>query len=548
MINLREIGIGLGVGCFIILIIFGVMYVPGFFADRSLPDKQSIKFISINDYSFRDWALRLNDQNLKVPHTGYFKSHLIAVPILLKDLGIAEESQNSKRILGQFESLGQKTELIGKFEAIVTQYQPTKITIDLFSGKFNDANVSGNRISGKINITENIESNAIDGNLQIGSTNYGGIPFGGTNLRFKGDMNAINANITTQVSGHQGTSVELTGTFVQQNFLNIKGLLNITAASDLVKTVQMIAAGREFPLPPFFNKIKPLQIEITQDLTSKISADSVKFDVETSYFGQGFKSAAILDKSKSRLQLGARFENFWLDAYPYDLTKTSGEVRTQAIAELSLDQKDNDTYGPFTTRLENIVLEKEGFKLTDVNGLITYESLSPVKVDMISLSASEMFLDEPITNVVFEMDYDDNERLTPRNISGLWNNRKTLFEPQANESYTLPDLDVSNVYNEFAEVSELLKLDLTFSAPLKFSKTWKFKDKGYQSEDLKFVNTEQGVLTLNENIPELTNIYVDDMTLVLDDKTASLKVKGTHPLIYGKKPIRIDTTLERRVE
>lgn len=548
MVNTKEIIIGLVVGLLIAGLIYGLTYLPGYFKRDNFPPKHSIKFVSINDYSFRDWALRLNEDNLELPHTGYFRSHLMSFPILLKDVGIPVQTENDKTIIGQFESIGQKSELFGKFEATISKLKPTEIKVELFSGKFSDANVSSNRISGKINITENIESNAIKGTLQIGSTNYGGIPFSGTNLNFDGDINQINANVITQVSGHQGTSVELSGAFVQQNFLNISGLLNISSLRDLTKTVQIIAMGEEIELPDFIDKISSLEIEIQQDMSARIADNAIKFDVMSPVFGEGYKGAAILDKTEQILELGARFNNYWIESYPYNFEKISGNTRTQAVSKLFLNGINDDVFGPVTSRLENVTLQKGDLVLKDLNALIRYESLTPLKIEDSSLKISEMVLDDAIQNVSISIEQESN-LFVPKTISGLWNNTEVSFDLAFSEDRELPDLNITNIYDDVAELSDLLRLNLQFSAPLEFSKTWKFNGTSYVSDDLDFKNAEPGILTLNEDIPELTNIYVKNMRLKLEDeKTALLTVKGKHPLIYGQRPIKISTKLERIVE
>ena len=548
MIELREIIIGVIIGGVLATIIFGITYLPGFLSDQTLPERHSVKFVSVNEYSFRDWALRLDENNLSLPHTGFFRSHFLSAPIQLKDVQIVDPDEKTRQIFGQFESLDSNTDLFGKFEGRLTEGEATKIKVELFSAKINNPDVSVNRVSGQIDITENITSHNIAGNLQIGSVNYGGLPFGATNLKFNGDMSLITADVTTQLSGHQGTTGEFKGVFQETHFLNISGFLNIESLPNLFGTLQTLASGSSSNTPEILEEISTLSIELRQDINAKNGDQAVKFDFITKQFGDGFKSAAILNKSKKDLQIGAIFRNYWLNEYPYDLKATTGETVTQGVMQLSFNQQADDTYGPLTTRLRNMSFERGDFALNNVNGVINYKSLSPLLIEEISLSAQEMILDEPLTNISINMKQQNNQILVS-NLSGRWQQNDINLGIRHGGQGKLPDLLIEKEYSNIIDLTNILGLDFKFSAPIELSKTWRFNGSSYESKNLAFTNTEPGILTLNENIPELSNLYIEKMNLTLEDqKTALLNATGTNPLLYGKKPITIQTKLERFVD
>ncbi len=546
IIKSQELIMGVIIGGVITILICAAIYLPRIWKTKSLPEQQSIKFISINNYSFRDWALRLNEDTLKLPHNGYFRSHALSAPISLKDISIMPVSDISQRIFGQFESVERDMEIFGKFEATITDYEPTIIDIELFSGKITDPQTSVNRISGKLQIIENLESNLINGTIQIGSINYGGLPFGSTALKLSGDLNAIKSEIVTNISGHQGSTASIKADFQLGTLINISGSLNVQSLEDLIKTIEVTALGQSYELPNIFTQIGGIKIEFQQMPLASRGKDASKFNLSTESFGKGFKGAAILDKAEQSLQLGARFEDFWIFDFPYELQKTKGTIKTQAIAMLTFNQKNDDVLGPLKATLEDVTLERSEFKIENLNGSLNFKSLSPPTMEEAVLKASRVILDEAITDVTISLKQDSGSiKLT--SLNGIWANTETDFE--INETDQLPNLSVKKQYDNIAELSNMTGLAFKFSAPVEFSKTWTFNGEKYLGTDLKLTNTESGILTLNDSIPELTNIFIKDLNLIFEDQsTAFLSAHGTHPLLYSEMPVTIETKLQRFID
>ena len=548
MFNTKDIIAGITVGLLIAGLIVGALYLPKVFSEDNLPPPQEAKFITINEQSFRDWALRLNEENVNYQHTGGFRSQIATFPMTFKNVQIADTEDGKRRVFGQFESFGSDTyEAFGKFESEISQSSAIEIQIELFSGKLSTETTSANRISGKITIVESRQQASIKGALQMGSLNYAGLPFGATNLDFGGVPQGITAQASSQVSGHQGSVIEVTGEFVKGAFQRPSGTLKVASLNNLATTIEAIASGQSTGLPYLLQNMTDLEVAFQLDQRAKLPAGSWKFDLKTDAFGDKFQSIAVLNKPEKKLKLAARMHDFWLKDFPYGLQKVSGDVTTQGIIELSLNQTDDEVYGPFSTKFEKMNLKKEKLEIKNANALIKYSSLNPLVIEDFDIYADSMNLDEPFQNITFSMANGANG-IEVKTIKGFWKSAPIELELDFKEDRELPDLYAQREVSNISDLSNILGVDLRFSGPIRFRKSWIFNGLEYESQDLSFKNTAPGILTLNENIPELRNLYINDIELILEDhKTAALNAKGTNPLLYGDKPVMIKTKLQRAV-
>ena len=168
-------------------------------------------------------------------------------------------------------------------------------------------------------------------------------------------------------------------------------------------------------------------------------------------------------------------------------------------------------------------------------------------IEDFDIYADSMNLDEPFQNITFSMANGANG-IEVQAIKGFWKGEPIDLELDFKEDKELPDLYAEREVSNISDLSNILGVDLRFSGPIRFRKSWTFNGLEYESQDLSFKNTAPGILTLNENIPELRNLYINDIELILEDhKTAALNAKGTNPLLYGDKPVMIKTKLQRAV-
>ncbi len=550
MLNSKDVFTGIFAGLGIAALIVGALYFPKLFSEDYLPPKQSAKFISVNEQSFRDWALRLNETNVDYQHTGGFRSQIATFPVYFKDVKIADTENGTRRVFGQFESFGSDTyEFFGKFETTVTDIRPVEIKVELFSGKVTSDNSSANRLSGNITIIETRENATIEGSIQMGSLNYAGLPFGATSLDFKGDQQEITAKVSSQVSGHQGTKLVTNGAFIKGRLHDLSGEIDISSLPDLLATIEAVASGHSSEPPEFLKKLPELTLTFQEDPEADLPSKSVKFDLKTDAFGNKFQSIAVLNKPEKKLKLAAKMYNFWIRDFPYGLQKVSGDITTQGIVELTLDQTDNEIYGPFSTKLEDLTLQNGEVRIEKATALVEYTSLSPLEIAPFEISSPSMMLDEPLTNLVFSVRA-DQQNLSIENIHAVWRDSPVDIEiSQTGNSDELPDLYIRKDFQNTLEISDILGVALKFSGPIEFEKSWIFNGNAYESKDLSFRNTAPGILTLSETIPELRNLYIKDIELILEDEhTAALQAKGTNPLFSGDKPILIKTKLQRSVD
>ncbi|MCB9963859.1 MAG: hypothetical protein H6855_02435 [Rhodospirillales bacterium] len=550
MLEIREIITGALIGIGIILCICAALYGPDYIREISYPSRQKVQLIAVGKYSFRDWAFRLRDENIKNPHLGYIRTPVFSLPVKLLDIKYVDQG-GTRRVYGQFESQASQVDFFGKFEATVKEKGPSRIEADILSGKNSNDIASLSRISGKISFIENINTGLIEGDLQIGSANYGGLPFGGTQLRIKGDRKLVGAEILTHVSGHQGTTFKIIGGFEDGTLKDLSGDVEIDNLQGLIETINMLASGETFTLPDYFKSFRAFHIGFHQKNPEAGSYDRKEFELTSKTLGKKFNGIAQFQSRNNVLKLAGRMVDVWPQAYPSGLTQTAGHTLTQGVLELSLNQKNDDVFGPYMTVFHDVTLEKGPLKLKGLNGSLTYDTLFPVEGRSTDFQLQELDLGpDTLKNIkIKQLALVDGILEIGPAVTVEWRELKFPLSMEYHPEDDVMEFKLKENFQNTSRLSDILRFDFSFSGALGLEKIWSLQKDKLISHDMILKNTTPGILTLNESVPELSNIFVKNLSIDLEsDKIARLKVKGRHPTVYGASPVTLNTSIERFVE